>query len=157
MSIKGILKEISLFSDLSDDEIDLIVPLVKENTFEHSEVIIEEGKPGRKLYIIAKGQVEIRKRIDDDRKKLLAVLDEGAFFGEITLFDYGLRTASVISAGNTTILEVDGDRFNDLLSAYPPLGVKVLRTMMTEMVHRLRRSDELIRDFVIWAIYGKKK
>lgn len=156
MSIKDVLKGVSLFSDLADEEIDLIVPLVKEKAFNHREFIIEEGRHGRDFYIIAGGQVEIRKRINDNKEKLLAVLEEGNFFGEISLFDRGARTASVRSSGGSTILEIDGDRFNELLSSHPAMGVKVLRAMMTEMVYRLRRSNEIIRDFVIWAIYGKK-
>ena len=153
MSIQDILEGITLFKDLSGEEIGLIVPLVEEKEFGPGELIIEEGRPGRNFYIIAAGQVEIRKKIDDRKEKLLAALEEGTFFGEISLFDHGLRTATVKSVGDSTVLEIDGDRFNDLISSNPG----VLRAMMEEMVYRLRQSNEIIRDFVIWAIYGKGK
>ncbi|MDP8248009.1 MAG: cyclic nucleotide-binding domain-containing protein [Candidatus Tritonobacter lacicola] len=157
ISTGDVLKGVSLFSELTDDEIDLIVPIVNEKAFKPGETIIEEGKPGKNFYVIAEGMVEIRKRIEDGREKLLAALEEGTFFGEIALFDRGLRTASVRALEDTTILEIDGDRFNGLISSHPAPGVKILRAMMAEMVYRLRRSNETIRDFVIWAIYGKKK
>ena len=156
MSIQDILGGISLFKDLSGEEIGLIVPLVEEKEFGPGELIIEEGRQGRNFYVIAAGQVEIRKKIDDRKEKLLAALEEGTFFGEISLFDHGLRTATVKSVGDSTVLEIDGDRFNDLISSNLGIGVKVLRAMMEEMVYRLRQSNEIIRDFVIWAIYSKK-
>lgn len=155
ISTGEVLKGVSLFSELTEDEIDLIVPIVNEKAFKPGETILEEGQPGKNLYIIAEGMVEIRKRIEDGREKLLAALEEGTFFGEIALFDRGLRTASVRALEDTTILEIDGDRFNELISSHPVPGVKILRAMMAEMVYRLRRSNEAIRDFVIWAIYGK--
>ena len=157
MSIKDVLRGVSLFSDLSDGEIGLIVPLVTEKRFGPGELIIEEGQPGKNFYVIAGGQVEIRKKIDERKEKLLAALEEGTFFGEISLFDQGLRTATVKSVGDSIVLEIDGDGFNGLISSNPSIGVKVLRAMMAEMVYRLKQSNEIIRDFVIWAIYGKGK
>ena len=46
------------------------------------EYIMEEGKPGRELYMILKGELEVFKRDDRNIEQRLGFLSEGSFFGE---------------------------------------------------------------------------
>ena len=82
--------------------------------------IIREGEPGRGLFVLLAGEVDVSK-VDADSKVLLASLKPGDVFGEISLLEEGLATASVTAARNSTVLFLSKDVFTRLVEAFPEI------------------------------------
>jgi CRP-like cAMP-binding protein len=82
--------------------------------------IIREGEPGRGLFILLAGEVDVSK-IDADSKVLLASLKPGDVFGEISLLEEGSATASVTAARPSTVLFLSKDVFARLVEAFPEI------------------------------------
>lgn len=84
--------------------------------------IIREGQAGGGLYLIVLGQVEITKHVPrQQRSVLLATLGDGAYFGEMSLLQGGVASASVIATRPTELAVLPADDFYALVAEYPVL------------------------------------
>lgn len=83
-------------------------------------VVIREGEPGRGLFILLAGEVDVSK-VDGDSKVLLASLKPGDAFGEISLLDDSPATATVTAARVSTVLFLEKSIFTRLVQAFPTI------------------------------------
>lgn len=83
-------------------------------------VVIREGEPGRGLFILLAGEVDVSK-VDGDSKVLLASLKPGDVFGEISLLDDSPATATVTAARTSTVLFLERSIFTRLVEAFPAI------------------------------------
>jgi CRP-like cAMP-binding protein len=109
--------------------------------FENGEVIIREGEVGDCMYVVQEGQVEVYVNSGAD-EIILNVLLPGAFFGEMTLFDKDVRSASVRALGPARILTVDRKNLMRRVHEDPALAFRLVETMS----HRIRRQTTMIKE-----------
>ena len=120
---------------------------------EKDEVIFREGDQGDTMYIIQSGTVEISQ--DKDGKKLvLALLEKGAFFGEMALIDKHLRSATAAAVSNSRLLPFTRTSIMERIRQDPGVVLHLLTTLcqrITQTNHRLHtmvQSNEALRSFV---------
>ena len=102
--------------------------------------IFREGELGTEMYIIHEGQVEILNRVGDE-ERLLAVLEKGDFFGEMSLLEDRPRAASARALTATRLLQINGSTFDQMLRDNPEIAVR----MMRKLSRRLRETDDLLK------------
>jgi len=92
----------------------------KGYTSEHKagEYIFQEGDLGTEMYIINEGKVEILNVVGDD-EQVLAVLEKGDFFGEMSVLEDLPRAASARALTDIRILQINGSTFDQLLQGNP--------------------------------------
>ncbi len=132
------LRRIPLFAQVQDEDLDPIASLLIERRFPRNKTIVEEGLPGDYMYIIREGRVTVSKLSDDGREKILEFLEEGAFFGEMSLLDNAPRSATVKALTDTRILALSRSDFLSVLRKTPDLAMAVIQ----ELSRRLRQVDE---------------
>ena len=105
MSFVTILKQADIFYELSNTQLELVASICTDKTYQSSELIFEENTPGTELCIIAEGEVEIQvnpatlgKKDDGNGSYTIATLRRGQSYGEVSLVDEGLRSASARAA-----------------------------------------------------------
>lgn len=110
-----------------------------QRTVAPKEIIFREGETGDFAYILQSGKVEILKHAEHGEVSL-AVLEEGAVFGEMALFDFNdVRSASA-RALETSVLEVlSAEEFQMLLAKCPGHLLPFLRTMIDRLRSLNRR------------------
>jgi len=64
-------------------------------------------------------------------------LEAGTCFGEMSLLDQGLRSATVTAETEMTLLVLDSRSFSSLISDVPSVARKVMRTL----AERLREAE----------------
>ena len=101
--------------------------------------IFEENSIGREMYIILTGKVKVIKE-KDGVETTLATLEEGDFFGEMSLFDNNPRSATVRALGNIKLLEINQKNFLKKISRDPSLAFR----MLEKMSQRIRKTDDKI-------------
>jgi CRP-like cAMP-binding protein len=84
-------------------------------------VIVSEGEPGDRFYVIARGLVEIFGKNYYGETTRVQVLGEGDYFGEIALLDGGRRSKSARALTPCTLLSLDAAAFGPLLDQAPGL------------------------------------
>ena len=139
------LRNVSLFSEMSLDQLEVINGLMVESQFVSGEVIFWEGDPGRELYLITEGAVDIVKDHGTDRAVHLARLDAGSCVGEIAVLDESPRTATAVAAEDCTLLGLGGDRFKELIYDMPELAFAIFGVL----TGHLRRSDERLQEAIL--------
>jgi len=132
------LRTIPLFSSVRDDDLKSIASLLIERRFPKNKTIVEEGLPGDYMYVIREGRVKVTKLSGDGREKILEMLEEGSFFGEMSLLDSAPRSASVKALTDVRILALSRNDFLAVLRRSPDLALAVI----TELTQRLRQQDE---------------
>lgn len=79
------LRNVPLFSKLSDIGIEKIAGLFKTETVSLGNTLVAEGKDRQKFFIIAEGQVEVLSKGVHGSDLRIALLTEGGYFGEADL------------------------------------------------------------------------
>ena len=128
-----LLKTVPLFSGLSKRQLELIAGEGHERRVLHGRVIARQGSLGSEFFVIVEG----RARVERDGR-LIARLRTGDCFGEMSLIDGGLRSASVTAESDIAVLlVVSGSKFRGLIQDVPGLSLKLLTTLCK----RLRSAD----------------
>jgi CRP/FNR family transcriptional regulator, cyclic AMP receptor protein len=110
----------------------LIASNIPTRSFIADEVIFREGHTGDELYVIKSGTVEIHAG-----QRVLAILEEGDFFGEMALIDPAPRMASAIAKTDVQLIPISEKRFIELVTETPAFALDLLRIL----VRRIRARD----------------
>ncbi len=132
------LRSIPLFANVSDEDLEAVASLLIERRIPKNKTIVEEGLPGDYMYVVREGRVKVTKLSGDGREKILEMLDQGSFFGELSLLDGAPRSASVKSLTDTRILALSRNDFLKLLRDSPDLAMAVIQVL----TGRLRQMDD---------------
>jgi len=86
-------------------------------TYSAGEVIIQEGTPNDRFYIITKGTAEVALKREDAADVIAAYMNPGQYFGEISLFRGSRTVASVRAVPDAPVeaLALDREAFQSLL------------------------------------------
>src|ERR1700693_3643558 len=87
-----------------------------------------EGEPGREMYIIEDGKVEIFKATGSQERQI-ALLEAGDFFGEMAILEDMPRSASARAMTDCKLLLIDHSTFDQMLREYPETAVRMLRKL----------------------------
>jgi len=99
------LKKIELFKELSDSEMNLLIPFFRINTYKKGDWIIREGAIGEEIYFIKSGEAEVvKEEQDSDQAHRIAVLKPGEWTGEMSFFENLKRSASVRALETTEVV-----------------------------------------------------
>ena len=151
------LQEADVFYGLDPDQLAKIQAICTQVTLEQGTVIFEENSPGDELYVVIRGAVDVQ--VDpktlglatDAGPTTIATLRQGQAFGELVLVDQGLRSASARVATNKTRLFVI--KRNDLISLCEQdykLGYLIMRNIAAEMAFKIRGTDLIVREQLLW-------
>ncbi len=135
------LKSVEIFKELSDDVLENLSKILDERKVKKDTVIFEESSPANVFCIIAEGQIEVFKHLQDRGTKTLAVLSEGDYFGEMSLFEDKPRIASVKTVDDVVLLEIKKKKFLDLISGNLDTGMKLLSAIMSTTLNRLSATN----------------
>lgn len=138
------LQSISLFEELSKEEITDILHIGRVKELKKDTVIFKEGDKSDSLYVIYEGKVRISKMIPKIGEEALAILDEGNYFGEMSLVEDSFRSAWAIAHSDAILLEIPLDDFRKLMEKNPALALKILKSFVKELSKKLREANEKI-------------
>jgi len=110
-----------------------------EKKLNPGEILFEEGDKGEVMYLIREGKIKITKGKGED-EKVLAVLKEGDFFGEMAIIESAPRSASAIAATIVSLLVIDKETFRSKIKENP-----LIEYVLETLSRRLRAADEQMR------------
>jgi CRP-like cAMP-binding protein len=141
--MKSFLRDISIFSELNDEELDLLAETAREKKYEKNSTIVREGEASASLFIIRSGAVNVVLEKETGGEVHLSTLRQGSYFGEMSLFDESTRSATVTAQEDTTVVEISREDFLQQITKSPRIALKIL----SEMSCRFRRTDETVKVF----------
>ncbi len=135
------LRALSLLQNADNDTLGALAAQLIPETFAAGDVIVKEGDPGQRLYILAEGNVEVSTTGPRGDKLRVAVLADGDYFGEMSLVEGGLRTATVEALTSCVVLSLAHKDFEALMKKIPGL-----REDVTRAVEERRRVLESVNE-----------
>jgi CRP/FNR family transcriptional regulator, cyclic AMP receptor protein len=94
--------------------------------------IFEIGQPRDVMFIVQKGEVEIRVG-----NKIVETVCVDGFFGEMALIDGGMRSATAIAKKDCALVPINEKQFLFMVQETPFFALLVMRTLTA----RLRQVD----------------
>jgi CRP/FNR family cyclic AMP-dependent transcriptional regulator len=151
MDLPNLIAETPLLSPLPPEDRQTVAGSFVRRSYPKGETIFRMGDPGTHLYLIEAGRVKITTTSPDGREALVAIIGRGEIFGELALFDAGLRTADARTMEQTVLHALSHDIFRRYVQAHP----KVAWEMFRILAGRLRAADEAIQDVVFFDVPGR--
>jgi len=140
MSKTDHLRNVPIFTDLTDSDLTKIASKMVPRVYEKGQMILLEESMGETFFIITQGAVKVTRLSADGREVILAILGESDFFGEMSLLDGGGRSANIVANEDAKVLTLSRNDFLDCLESYPKIAIALLEELAT----RLRKSDQQI-------------
>ena len=134
------LSSVTIFSDLSDSELDNIKTLCQTRKYPKNSMIILEEEMGDVVFIVMSGTVKITRVNDEGKEVILAMLGSGEVFGEMAILDGESRSANALAQENCEVITINREEFLNIIKT----NNKVALNLMTEFAVRLRKSDQQI-------------
>lgn len=106
-----VLRRSPLFEMLSEAEIDVLAQLSRPRRFASGEVVFSEGDAGDALFVLESGEVEVVAAAPGGVARPLAVLGPPEGFGEMSLVDREVRSATVRARTDCTALQLTAENF----------------------------------------------
>jgi len=151
MDLAQLIADTPLLASLpAEDRASILTNFVRR-TYPRAETIFRTGDPGTHLYLIESGRVKITRVSPDGREALVAIIGQGEVFGELSLFDAGLRTADARTMEPTVLQALSHDVFRRYVLGHPEIAWQMFRILAM----RLRAADETIQDVVFFDVPGR--
>jgi CRP/FNR family transcriptional regulator, cyclic AMP receptor protein len=135
------LRSVPLFRNLDDSAAFELCNLLTVREAASGTPLFYRGDPGNAMYLIETGRVRISVKDADGHDATLAELHDGEFFGEMAILDEQPRSADATVLTNTRLAVLSREDFRAFLHKNPDIALGIL----TAMIRRLRRTDELLR------------
>ena len=126
-----------LFSTFPIEALNEWAAQAKIRHFHEKNVIFEKGEPGSEMFAILQGRVKISSFSEDGKEVIFAILESGDFFGETSLLDGLLRSASCVTLEDSQMIIIERQSFTRFLEKNPPLAIHLLSLLS----QRLRSAD----------------
>lgn len=135
---------VPLFSDLPAPSLRALIEKFEVRSVSKDTRIIEEGEEGTEAYIVARGELEAQRDLENETL-VLARLTAGALFGEMALLSRAPRAATVVACRPSILLVARKEALDEVAVHYPDVGKVLASHCQRRMVQNLVRTSAILR------------
>ena len=146
----GALRRIKVFAGLTDEQLARFAAYLELKPVKQFTEIVRQGQPGDAMFLILQGEVRVRVIIAE-KETLLAPLATGDFFGEVSLFDQGPRSADVIANEDSVLLRLSAGAFQKMVQEAPELAAPFLLAAGKTLTSRIRADNKRYAEIVAYS------
>ena len=139
-----IYRAVPLFKTRSEEELESILAISRLFRSPEGHHLVEQGEPGKGVFIIINGAAAVTVVDADGESTLLANLSRGDAVGELSLIDSSPHSATVTCTETSTVFHLDTKAFNELRAQHDTAAFKVLRATAPMICERLRQMNDRI-------------
>jgi CRP/FNR family transcriptional regulator, cyclic AMP receptor protein len=151
METIDILKNNELFSALEDIELKLLADLTIQKKIKKNVFIIKEGELTTDMYLIKSGIVDIMLNNQNGKELILATLQAGDSFGELSLLDDKPRSANVIALEDCVLLVIHKCDFDEILKKNSLAAIRVIKYLCA----KLRLTNSIAHSYALMDVYER--
>ncbi|GAB6086543.1 Crp/Fnr family transcriptional regulator [Alkaliphilus crotonatoxidans] len=138
-----ILKKISAFSTLKDEDLKKIWAMTIERKLRKGAIIFMEGDPGEAFYFIKYGKVKVYKTTADGRELIFTILSEGDVFAEVTLLNDIPYPASAEVLEDASIGMIKNADLEKLVSSNAEIALRIIKVLNKKLASSQQKVKEL--------------
>lgn len=128
----------------------------KRRQFDANEIIVSKGELGESFFFVQEGELRVTIHVPvEERRNIQAGvndLKEGDFFGEVSLFESRVRTATVTGITDGLLLEFDGQMLGSYLDEHPLQGYLFMKVLFETMINRMTSGIHRIESLMAWGL-----
>jgi len=129
----------SLFDGLESDQVDKVLSLMEEESYDAGKEIITEGSHNCKIYFILEGRVAAIKG-----GIILQEMDEGTIFGEMEVLDVSPSAATVTAKATTKVMVLSIDALGEIYETDLKTYSFIIMNLARDLSRKLRRLDSVL-------------
>lgn len=114
-----------------------------EKKLSPGEVLFRENDLGEEMYLIRSGKIKLY-RGEEEEEKVLAILKDGDFLGEMALIDGSPRNATAVALQETSLIIIDKESFQTKIAENP-----LIEYIFETLTRRLRAANEQVKYLMI--------
>ena len=141
------LRACPLFQALSSEQLKRVASIAARRELPGGATIFAEGAVGDEMFVVLTGRVRISKRLPGVGEEALAILEPGAYFGEMAMIDDSPRSADALAHTSCTLAALKREELEQLMFVDKDLASVVLWTFVRTLSARLREMNEKIQGF----------
>jgi len=146
-----LIRNVPLFSLLRDTQLVLLTQVLLRRPYPKNSTVVAAGDPADALYIVISGRLKVIMSDKEGREVILAILNQGDFFGEMGLIDQAPRSATVVAIDSCELLTMTRADFTKCLQKNFDLTMNVI----LGLVKRLREADRKIGSLALMDVCGR--
>jgi hypothetical protein len=146
----GALRRVKILAGLSDPQLERLAQAMETQRVPQWAVVVKQGERGDTMYLILDGELRVRLMVGE-KETILSTLGPGDFFGDMSLFDHGPRSADVVANVDSTVLKISATRFEELAQQSPDLAAPFLMATVKTLAARIRADNKRVGDSVRFA------
>jgi CRP/FNR family transcriptional regulator, cyclic AMP receptor protein len=144
IEVREILRQTGLLRLVPAEDLETVAAASRLRAFGRGQVVFTRDDPGDALIVVISGRVKIVVRSADGGELTLAIIEPGGAFGELGIFDGGLRSADAETLEACQLLFVPRQTILDICARVPS-AAQALTESITAV---LRRLTEAVSDLV---------
>jgi hypothetical protein len=141
------LQRVRILAGMNEGQLQRFAEFMQVEKVPQWTVIVKQGDPGDSMYLILQGELRVRINVAG-KETILATLGPGEFFGDISLFDHGPRSADVVANTESLVLKVTAKAVEQLSKTAPELATPFLRNIGQTLSARIRADNKRLSDNV---------
>ncbi len=145
------LTELGVFASFTPEEISRIYLLMTDIHVLEGKPIFKEGDKRATMYVVLTGEIAISINVGDGEEVEVSRIGEGSFFGEMSIFEKNVRSATCRATEDCDLLSLDAAGFHTLMEETPSIAIKMMRNMLNTTSERLQQTGALLSDMVKWG------
>lgn len=150
-----LLKRSDIFGGLTDEQLARVMDLAEPQVFAEGQVVLEEDQRGTHCYFMTAGRVdiEIRPPYAGRGPQKIATVKTGEMFGELSLVDGFLRSATARAIEPTEVMAFANARLEALMEEDPRIGYRIMRNIANVLSARIRTTNMKLRNALSDVFY----
>ena len=147
----AVLSEVDLFGTLPPEAVERVAAAAQQRTLRRGDVLFHESDPGEELFVVESGRIAIANKSFDGRESVVALMEAGDVFGEMSLFDGQGRSAEARALEPSRVYAVPFEPLRAIFREQPDL----LWTVVELLAKRIRNMDVALADSVFLDVTGR--
>jgi CRP/FNR family transcriptional regulator, cyclic AMP receptor protein len=141
------LRACPLFQTLSSDQLGRVAEIATRRELPGGAQVFSEGASGDEMFVVLSGRVRISKKVPGVGEEALAILEPGAWFGEMAIIDESPRSADALAHTSCALAVLRREALEQLMFTDKDLAYVLLWTFVRTLSVRLREMNEKIQGF----------
>jgi CRP/FNR family cyclic AMP-dependent transcriptional regulator len=140
------LRKVPLFVEFDSAELDHLRRALHPSRFGPGDVILQEGNANRALHIVRSGRIRVTRTVQEHDVPLCDLV-EGQTFGELSIIEDGVASASLRAVTDTEVLSVSMNDLAEFLRHNPHAAAKFWREIAVDLRRRLLQTNDVVRSY----------
>ena len=149
--LQNCLKDLTVFSRLESDELELVCQSSFEKYYQKGEIIFFENDDYGGLYLLVSGRVKLTMLSPEGKEKVLNILQEGDIMGEVSFFDLDPHPITAEAMEDARIVIIPREKLEDIITKKPGLALKIIESL----AKKTRLLTSQVRELVFHDAAGR--